>query len=211
MIRNCVKFVSYSSRSFLSSGHRSQHFKMASSDEVQKAQGAQVGGDTIFGKILRKEIPCNFIYEDDQVNNDIRWSFYCWMTCLVLVRCFSRCSTTSSSAFPGDSQEADSSAIKGFSGGRAAFRTSDDGWKESKQHNDSDIQSHHVFVFPGRWGLEAGRRIPSCYQRRQTRCTKCLSPSFAFPLRPSDGLASWLNPHHWVCKSCKTDLFERKK
>ncbi|XP_074037125.1 histidine triad nucleotide binding protein 1 [Leptinotarsa decemlineata] len=23
------------------------------------------GGDTIFGKILKKEIPCNFIYEDD--------------------------------------------------------------------------------------------------------------------------------------------------
>lgn len=45
---------------------------MASSDEVQKAQGAQAGGDTIFGKILRKEIPCNFIYEDDQVNNDIQ-------------------------------------------------------------------------------------------------------------------------------------------
>lgn len=37
------------------------------SDEVQKAQTAQAGGDTIFGKILRKEIPCNFIYEDDLV------------------------------------------------------------------------------------------------------------------------------------------------
>ncbi|XP_063702982.1 adenosine 5'-monophosphoramidase HINT1 [Culicoides brevitarsis] len=35
------------------------------SDEVQKAQDAAEGGDTIFGKILRKEIPCNFIYEDD--------------------------------------------------------------------------------------------------------------------------------------------------
>ncbi|VEN61991.1 unnamed protein product [Callosobruchus maculatus] len=34
-------------------------------DEVQLAQSAQAGGDTIFGKILRKEIPCNFIYEDD--------------------------------------------------------------------------------------------------------------------------------------------------
>ncbi|KAJ9593977.1 hypothetical protein L9F63_014618 [Diploptera punctata] len=38
--------------------------KMA--DEVAKAQVARAGGDTIFGKILRKEIPCNFIYEDDQ-------------------------------------------------------------------------------------------------------------------------------------------------
>ncbi|XP_014610716.1 PREDICTED: histidine triad nucleotide-binding protein 1 [Polistes canadensis] len=38
--------------------------KMAT--EVEKAQTATPGGDTIFGKILRKEIPCNFIYEDDK-------------------------------------------------------------------------------------------------------------------------------------------------
>lgn len=40
--------------------------KMA--DEVEKAKLARPDGDTIFGKILRKEIPCNFIYEDDQVD-----------------------------------------------------------------------------------------------------------------------------------------------
>lgn len=34
--------------------------------EVEKAQTAAPTEDTIFGKILRKEIPCNFIYEDDQ-------------------------------------------------------------------------------------------------------------------------------------------------
>lgn len=39
--------------------------KMA--DEVAKAQSAEKTGDTIFGKILRKEIPCTFIYEDGQV------------------------------------------------------------------------------------------------------------------------------------------------
>lgn len=37
------------------------------SSEVEKAQAASPEEDTIFGKILRKEIPCNFIYEDDQV------------------------------------------------------------------------------------------------------------------------------------------------
>lgn len=37
-------------------------------DEVAKAQTAQDQGDTIFGKILRKEIPAKFIYEDDQVS-----------------------------------------------------------------------------------------------------------------------------------------------
>lgn len=41
--------------------------KMAD-DEVSKAQSAKPVGDTIFGKILRKEIPCNFIYEDDKVS-----------------------------------------------------------------------------------------------------------------------------------------------
>ncbi|XP_077099549.1 adenosine 5'-monophosphoramidase HINT1 [Siphateles boraxobius] len=35
-------------------------------DEVSRAQSAQPGGDTIFGKIIRKEIPANIIYEDDQ-------------------------------------------------------------------------------------------------------------------------------------------------
>lgn len=34
--------------------------------EVEKAAQAAPGGDTIFGKILRKEIPCNFIYEDEK-------------------------------------------------------------------------------------------------------------------------------------------------
>lgn len=42
------------------------------SEEVAKAAAASrddvpaINEDTIFGKILRKEIPCNFIYEDDQ-------------------------------------------------------------------------------------------------------------------------------------------------
>ncbi|XP_051157293.1 adenosine 5'-monophosphoramidase HINT1 [Leptopilina boulardi] len=44
--------------------HTSLQRKMSS--EVEKAQAASPQEDTIFGKILRKEIPCNFIYEDDQ-------------------------------------------------------------------------------------------------------------------------------------------------
>merc|ERR1719498_217972 len=35
-------------------------------DEAAKAQVAQPGGDTIFGKICRKEIPANLIHEDDK-------------------------------------------------------------------------------------------------------------------------------------------------
>ncbi|KAL7741440.1 hypothetical protein ACLKA6_000765 [Drosophila palustris] len=34
--------------------------------EVEKAQSAAASEDTIFGKILRKEIPCKFIYEDEK-------------------------------------------------------------------------------------------------------------------------------------------------
>lgn len=39
------------------------------SDEVEKAISAEPTEDTIFGKILRKEIPCNFIHEDDKVSH----------------------------------------------------------------------------------------------------------------------------------------------
>ncbi|CAL8254365.1 unnamed protein product [Lota lota] len=35
-------------------------------DEVAKARVALPGGDTIFGKIIRKEIPATIIYEDEQ-------------------------------------------------------------------------------------------------------------------------------------------------
>lgn len=37
-------------------------------NEVELAQTAEPGNDTIFGQILRKEIPCNFIYEDNLVS-----------------------------------------------------------------------------------------------------------------------------------------------
>lgn len=36
-------------------------------DEVAKAQQAGGEEDTIFGKIARGEIPCEFLYQDDQV------------------------------------------------------------------------------------------------------------------------------------------------
>jgi histidine triad (HIT) family protein len=51
------------------------------SDEVQKAQNATIGGETIFGKIIRKEIPANVFYEDEQciafhdVNPQVFYSF----------------------------------------------------------------------------------------------------------------------------------------
>lgn len=58
MIRNCMKFISNHQKQFLlSSGSKNFQLRMAS-DEVKLAQEAQPGGDTIFGKILRKEIPC---------------------------------------------------------------------------------------------------------------------------------------------------------
>lgn len=44
----------------------SQASQAAMAGEVEKAQAAVSTGDTIFGKILRKEIPAKFIYEDEQ-------------------------------------------------------------------------------------------------------------------------------------------------
>lgn len=38
----------------------------AMSSEVEKAQSAVPSGDTIFGKIIRKEIPSDVVYEDDK-------------------------------------------------------------------------------------------------------------------------------------------------
>ena len=40
--------------------------KKKMSNEEQLAQTAKPGGDTIFGKIIRREIPADIIYEDDQ-------------------------------------------------------------------------------------------------------------------------------------------------
>ena len=45
----------------------SRFYSKKMSDEATLAQSAKPGGDTIFGKIIRKEIPSNIIYEDDQV------------------------------------------------------------------------------------------------------------------------------------------------
>lgn len=44
-------------------------------DETAKAQVAQPGGDTIFGKIVRKEIPANLLYEDDKVRVHVKGHF----------------------------------------------------------------------------------------------------------------------------------------
>ena len=49
--------------------------KEMSNNEEQLAQTAMPGGDTIFGKIIRKEIPADIIYEDDQVRFLCRRNF----------------------------------------------------------------------------------------------------------------------------------------
>lgn len=45
------------------------HFTLSAkmAGEVKAAQTAMPGQDTIFGKITRKEIPSEILYEDDQV------------------------------------------------------------------------------------------------------------------------------------------------
>lgn len=66
------KFITFSRRFFLDSSSLGANLfnfiRHTMSDEVEKAQAANPSKDTIFGKILRKEIPCDFIYEDDKVS-----------------------------------------------------------------------------------------------------------------------------------------------
>lgn len=59
--------------------------KMA--DEVEKAHHAKPGGDTIFGKILRREIPTPYIYEDDKVNFE-SISIHCHVALLIKTHIF---------------------------------------------------------------------------------------------------------------------------
>ena len=52
--------------------------KMA--DEMARSREAAVqpdGGDTIFGKIIRKEIPSEILYEDDKVMMILYWNTHC--------------------------------------------------------------------------------------------------------------------------------------
>ena len=53
-------------RALQSSEFASQRCSASSMSEVEKAQYEKPGGDTIFGKIIRKEIPANIVYEDDE-------------------------------------------------------------------------------------------------------------------------------------------------
>lgn len=66
-----VQFGSLSNCSYRTSSFnltKTSHTSYKMTNEVEKAKIALPGGDTIFGKILRKEIPCKFIYEDDRVS-----------------------------------------------------------------------------------------------------------------------------------------------
>ncbi|XP_033295123.2 adenosine 5'-monophosphoramidase HINT1-like [Orcinus orca] len=62
--RGQVKSSVKSQEQLLSSQPRGREAEMA--DEIARAQAARPGGNTIFGKIIRKEIPARIIYEDDQ-------------------------------------------------------------------------------------------------------------------------------------------------
>lgn len=80
-----ISKCSYRTSSYNFTRISSPSFKMS---EVEKSSIASPGGDTIFGKILRKEIPCDFIYEDDRVSVTadfimiyeyfFKFSYYLW-------------------------------------------------------------------------------------------------------------------------------------
>ena len=61
MIRNIVNLIKHTNRSLLITGSKFSHQRLivrSMADEVEKAQAAKAGGDTIFAKILDGTIPC---------------------------------------------------------------------------------------------------------------------------------------------------------
>ena len=73
------------------------------SSEVDKAQTAVPTEDTIFGKIIRKEIPAKIIYEDDHVSASPSDSY---ITFRLSGPGFQWCQPSSSCPLPRDPQEA---------------------------------------------------------------------------------------------------------
>lgn len=72
ILRSSLTSILLSSRAVCSSSGSNStsshnHSLRVMSFEVKRAQEAQPGGDTIFGKIIRKEIPVRIILEDDEV------------------------------------------------------------------------------------------------------------------------------------------------
>ena len=78
LISRRLLVTTFATLSFLPRGVRVEKFCSTGDDgcdEVSKAKlaaeeyqgGKYTSGDTIFGKILRKEIPADVIYEDDKV------------------------------------------------------------------------------------------------------------------------------------------------
>lgn len=67
-ISKCFNLINNSNNNYTQQKKSFSIEKVKMSDETTLAQTAKPGGDTIFGKIIRKEIPADIIYEDDQVN-----------------------------------------------------------------------------------------------------------------------------------------------
>lgn len=87
------------------------------SDEERAAAAANPGGDTIFGKIVRKEIPAKIIYEDDQVwaSSSSQIFDFCFTSFNFnnphKVFGISRRVATSANTLSGDTEKADSTAF----------------------------------------------------------------------------------------------------
>lgn len=66
LIQICSNLSEYDFQTSTCNYAKTSQPRFKRSDEVKKALVASPGGNTVFGKIIRKEIPCNFIYEDDR-------------------------------------------------------------------------------------------------------------------------------------------------
>lgn len=185
MIKKIAVSFSNSSRNFLFLNSR----RMASSDEVQKAQSVQPGGDTIFGKILRKEIPCDFIYEDDKVKlHDSLISDK--LICFHLVCSFPWRFSSSSCSLSSDPQETDFSAFKSHSWRRTASWT----FVTCRKVESCKLVTSLKELFSCRKkscrSIEAWRWIQSCNKWWKTRRSERISSSFAFLIGSATRMAT---------------------
>lgn len=153
------------------------------SDEVSKALAADAAAeDTIFGKILRKEIPCDFIHEDDQVQNTykqiIQIENICpsdtRSCCFIAVRCLPRHFAAGTNPFPGHSKETTCPIVEIDRWRWGTARSLAGRWTSRRQE-----------ARPGRW-------LPRGDQRRQRRRTIGVPFAFALLGRSSIALATRL-------------------
>lgn len=65
LIQTCSNLSKYDFQTSTSNDTKTSQSRFKKSDEVKKSSYVITDKDTLFGKFIRKEIPCKFFYEDE--------------------------------------------------------------------------------------------------------------------------------------------------